>query len=117
MYFPHSFRKSFLVSSGTLASSGTTSALTAGQIGMFAPTSATNSTLAIVAASVSPFYVIQGSYFAADKIGTHGGYKESIKSKLVNPKYISRVIKVSGKSAVNQVVKVSANGTDRKSVV
>jgi hypothetical protein len=110
MYFPHSFRKSFLVSSGTLASGVATSALTAGQIGMYAPTSATNSTLATVAASVSPFYVIQGSYFAADKIGSHGGYKESVKSKLVNPKYISRVISVVGKSAVNQVVKVSANG-------
>jgi len=111
MYFPHSFRKSFLVSSGTLASGVATNALTAGQIGMYAPTSATNSTLATVAAGVTPFYVIQGSYFAADKIGTHGGYKESIKSKLVNPKYISRVIKINGKSAVNQVVRVTANGT------
>lgn len=78
---------------------------------MFAPTSATNSSLAITAASIKPFFVIQGSYFAADKIGSHGGYKESIKSKLVNPKYISRVMKISGKSAVNQVIKVSANGT------
>lgn len=109
MYFPHSFRKSFLVSSGTLASGVTTSALTAGQIGMYAPTSATNSTLATVAAGVTPFTVVQGSYFTNDKIGAHGGYKETVKSKLVNPKYISRVIKVSGKSAVNQVVKVAAN--------
>jgi hypothetical protein len=111
MYFPNAFRKSFLVSSGTLASGVATNALTAGQIGMYAPTSATNSTLATLAASITPFYVIQGSYFSADKIGSHGGYKESIKSKLVNPKYISRVIKISGKSAVNQVVRVTANGT------
>ena len=111
MYFPNAFRKSFLVSSGTLASSVATNALTAGQLGMYAPTSATNSTLATVAASIKPFFVIQGSYFAADKIGAHGGYKESVKSKLVNPKYISRVIKISGKAAVNQVIKVSANGT------
>lgn len=100
-----------MVSSGTLASGVATNALTAGQIGMYAPTSATNSTLATVAASVKPFYVVQGSYFAADKIGSHGGYKESIKSKLVNPKYISRVIRVTAKSAVNQVIKVTANGT------
>lgn len=111
MYFPHCFRKSFLVSSGTLASGVGTSALSAGQIGMYAPTSATNSTLATVAASVSPFFVIQGSYYAADKIGAHGGYKESVKSKLVNPKFISRVIRVVAKSAVNQVVRVTANGT------
>lgn len=99
-----------MVSNGTLASSGLTSALTSGQLGMFAPTSAVNSTLAIASASIKPFFVIQGSYFAADKIGSHGGYKESVKSKLVNPKYISRVMKISGKAAVNQVVKVSANG-------
>jgi hypothetical protein len=111
MYFPNSFRKSFLVSSGTLASGVATNALSAGQIGMYAPTSATNSTLATVAAGVTPFLVIQGSYYAADKIGSHGGYKESIKSKLVNPKYISRVIRVTAKSAVNQVVRVTANGT------
>lgn len=111
MYFPHAFRKSFLVSSGTLASGVATNALTAGQIGMYAPTSATNSTLATVAASVSPFFVVQGSYYAADKIGSHGGYKESIKSKLVNPKYISRVIRIGSKSAANQVIRVTANGT------
>ena len=84
-----------MVSNGTLASSGLTSALTSGQLGMFAPTSAVNSTLAIASASIKPFFVIQGSYFAADKIGSHGGYKESVKSKLVNPKYISRVMKIS----------------------
>ena len=100
-----------MVSSGTLASGVATSALTAGQIGMYKPNSATNSTLETVAASVTPFYVIQGSYFTNDKIGSHGGYKESIKSKLVNPKYISRVMTVAGKAAVNQVVKVTANGT------
>jgi hypothetical protein len=110
MYFPHAFRKSFLVSSGTLASGVATNALTAGQLGMYAPTSATNSTLATVAAGVTPFFVIQGSYFTNDKIGVHGGYKESVKSKLVNPKFISRVIRIPSKSAINQVVRVSANG-------
>ena len=49
----------------------------------------------------------QGSYFAADKIGpVHGGYKESVKSKVINPKYISRLIKVTSDVAQNQIVSV-----------
>lgn len=109
MYFPHAFKKSFLPASMTLASSGSTQNLTAGQVGFFAATSATNSSLAIVSSSTTkPFYFVQGSYFSNDKIGSHGGYKESIKSKMINPKYISRVIKISAKSAQQHVIKVSA---------
>lgn len=111
MYFPNAFKKSFLTASGaiTLASSNSTNALTAGQLGFFAPTSATNSTLAVVSSSTTkPFYFVQGSYFSSDKIGTHGGYKESIKSKLINPRFISRVIKLSAKTAQQHVIKVSA---------
>jgi hypothetical protein len=105
MYFPNAFRKSFLPASTTLASSGSTAALTAGQIGFFDA-----KTYAAVTAQAAPFILAQGSYFAADKIGpVHGGYKESVKSKVINPKYISRLIKVSAKAAVNQIVKVEAN--------
>ena len=113
MYFPNSFKKSYLLPAGTLslASGVGTASLTAGQIGMYAATSATNSTLATLAASVTPFYVVGGSYFTNDKIGSHGGYKETWKSKLINPKFISRVIKLNAKSAFNQVVRVTANGT------
>ena len=109
MYFPNAFRKSFLpdatkLGSG-LASSGTTAALTSGQIGFFdAKTYAALGT----SHQAAPFIIAQGSYFAQDKIGpVHGGYQESVKSKVINPHYVSRVIKVSAKSPVNQVVKVS----------
>jgi hypothetical protein len=106
MYFPHAFRKSFLPASTTLRTSGTTAALTAGQVGFFdAKTFAALST-----GANSPFILAQGSYFAADKIGpVHGGYKESVKSKVINPKYISRLIKVSGKASKNQVIKIDAS--------
>jgi hypothetical protein len=106
MYFPHAFRKSFLPASTTLRTSGTTAALTAGQVGFFdAKTFAALST-----GANSPFILAQGSYFAADKIGpVHGGYKESVKSKVINPKYISRLIKVSGKASKNQIVKIDAS--------
>jgi hypothetical protein len=102
MYFPNAFRKSFLPASTTLASSGSTAALTAGQIGFFDA-----KTFAAVTAQAAPFILAQGSYFASDKIGpVHGGYKESVKSKVINPKYISRLIKVTADAAQNQIVSV-----------
>jgi len=102
MYFPNAFRKSFLPASTTLASSGGTDALTAGQIGFFDA-----KTFQAVTAQAAPFILAQGSYFAADKIGpVHGGYKESVKSKVINPKYISRLIKVTSDVAQNQIVSV-----------
>ena len=105
MYFPNAFRKSFLPASTTLASSGSTAALTAGQIGFFDA-----KTFQAVTAQAAPFILAQGSYFAADKIGpVHGGYKESVKSKVINPKYISRLIKVSSAAPQNQIIKVEAN--------
>jgi hypothetical protein len=109
MYFPHAFRKDFLPALPlTLRTSGTTADLTAGQLGFFnANTFAAQST-----GSVTPFIIAQGSYFTSDKIGpVHGGYKESVKSKLINPKYISRVIKVDAKTAQNQVLKLEVCNT------
>lgn len=105
MYFPHAFRKSFLPASTTLASSGSTADLTAGQIGFFDA-----KTFQAVTAQAAPFILAEGSRFASDKIGpVHGGYKESKKSKAINPKYVSRVIKVSGKAAQNQIIKVEGS--------
>lgn len=100
MYFSHAFRKDFLPASTTLASSGTTADLSAGAIGFFnAKTFA-----ALTSAGATPFILAQGSYFTSDKIGPfHGGYKESVKSKVINPKYVSRVIKVAAKTPLNQI--------------
>ena len=105
MYFPNAFRKSFLPASTTLAASGGTDALTAGQIGFFDA-----KTFQVVSAQAAPFILAEGSRFASDKIGpVHGGYKESKKSKAINPKYVSRLIKVSGKAAKNHIIKVDAS--------
>lgn len=106
MYFPNAFRKSFLPASMTPAPTGiTTAGLAAGQFGFFdAKTFAALGTTA----QAAPFILAEGSRFASDKIGpVHGGYKESKKSKVINPKYISRLIKVSSKTAQNQVITVS----------
>jgi len=83
-------------------SSGSTNSLTAGQVGFFSPDG-----VAVQAASAKPFIIAQGSYFNSDKISPAlGGYKESVKTKMINPKYVSRVIKVTAKQARQTVVQV-----------
>lgn len=83
-------------------SSGSSASLTAGQIGFFSPDG-----VAVQAASAKPFIIAQGSYFNSDKISPAlGGYKESVKTKMINPKYVSRVIKVTAKQARQMVVQV-----------
>ena len=114
MYFPHAFKKSFLpvpengaVALAAAPAVATTANLTAGKLGFFdAKTFAALGT----SAQATPFILAQGSYFTSDKIGpVHGGYKESLKSKAINPKYISRLIKVSAKTAKNHIIKVDAS--------
>jgi hypothetical protein len=113
MYFSHAFRKTLLgvdAGSATLdaVTSGTTSALTAGQLGLF------NQSFTAInyAGSVTkaPFYIVQGSYYKtagySDTIGAHGGYQESVKSKMINPKYITRLFWVQAKAPTQQVVQI-----------
>ena len=104
-YFNHAFCKSFLVGSVQAAAGTATSALTAGQFGLVS-----DSDWQTVEAdnSVVPdhtvgdhYYLVQGSY-RSDIIGgnsTHGGYAESIKSKGINPKYVTRIWKAAASAA------------------
>ena len=114
MYFNHAFRKSFLgkTNGGVLdvRTSGTTAALTAGQIGLFdAKTFGAIGT----AGTGKPFILAQGSYFTEDKIGpVHGGYKESVKSKVINPKYISRVFTTCANQPQTQVISIGWDQVD-----
>jgi hypothetical protein len=111
MLFPNAFKKVFTptVTGGVLTpvAGGTkTEALTAGQIGIFDAKTYAAATAANIGSK--PFMLVQGSLYASDKIGPyHGGYKESIKSKVINPKYISKYFKVAAKTAQNQIVEVS----------
>jgi hypothetical protein len=113
MYFNHAFRKTLLaVDSGSATLSGTTSlatsALAAGQLGIY------NQNFGVIdytgSGTKAPFYLVQGSYYKtsgySDKIGSHGGYQESVKSKMINPKYISRIFWVQSKLPVQQVVQI-----------
>jgi len=112
MYFNHAFRKAFLgkADGGDLdvRTSGTTADLTAGQIGLFDA-----KTFQAVTSSGKPFILAQGSYFTNDKIGpVHGGYTESVKSKVINPKYINRVFTTCAVDPATHVVAVGWNLED-----
>jgi hypothetical protein len=91
-YFPHAYQKALVANS--LATPGTaSSALTAGQLALISATS----NLSVALSTTSPDYAVtplaylaQGSFHTTDKLGPfHGGYQESVKSKGINPKYIS----------------------------
>lgn len=118
MYFNHAFRKTLLaVDSGSttlaVASTGTTSDLSAGTLGIY-DSKFTNIPVTTTTNLSKPFYLVQGSYYKtsgySDKIGSHGGYQESVKSKMINPKYISRIFWVQSKLPVQQVVQIPITG-------
>ena len=100
-YFNHAFNKTFV---GTTTASGvtpgyTTSGISAttdlkkGQFAFFDPTSW--SRVDISNGKCCPVVLVAGSIHPNDKIGPyHGGYSETVKSKTINPKYISRVYRV-----------------------
>jgi hypothetical protein len=105
MYFNHAYRKSFLATDAegelSLRNSGGTNDLTAGQIGLFDA-----NTFQAVTNPTKPFILAQGSWFklTKDKIGPyHGGYQESVKSKVINPKYINKVFVTCSTPPTNQV--------------
>jgi len=93
-YFPHAYQKAFVAgtSSPLITAAGTaSSALTAGQIALIDATSNLSVALSGLSYTTTPLaYLAQGSFHTVDKVGPfHGGYKESVKSKGINPKYIS----------------------------
>ena len=110
-YFNHAFYKTFVATSTQASASVATSALTAGQLGLV--TDSTWQTIAISGGTLpanSLAYLVQGSYYSKDTIGNNpgnGGYQESVKSKGINPKFISRVWATNCISAVQSTASLS----------
>lgn len=110
-YFPHAFQKMLVAGSFQTTTGIASSALTAGQVGVFS--AATNltvdATLTTAAYSTNPLvYIAQGSYHTVDKLGPyHGGYKESVKSKGINPKYISAYYVTEPSNPVQDIVQIA----------
>jgi hypothetical protein len=94
-YFNHAFNKVFVGTTGYVTGTAT-QALTVGQFG-FIPVSWGNAVAGNVTATPvdCPAVLVAGSIYQNDKIGPfHGGYKESVKSKVINPKYITAFYRV-----------------------
>ncbi len=110
-YFNNAFYKTFVATS-TEASEGTaTSALTKAQLSLVKDSDWTSMAIpnAVLPAN-SLAYLVQGSFYSKDKIGNnpgHGGYQESVKSKGINPKYISRVWAADCKTATQATASLS----------
>lgn len=112
-YFNHAFQKVFIGTAGYHnTASETTADLVTLEYGLYdAKTFETYTT-----GTSSPFILASGSIYANDKIGPfHGGYKESNKSKVINPRYITNFWKVeesASTQALTIVGKTDNAGTD-----
>lgn len=110
-YFPNAFKQVFVA--GSFVTDGKTEDLTAGQVGFFNAKTWSAVDLGTATITDSPEVVLaMGSYRTVDKVGTHGGYKESIKSKIISPRSVHRFWKVKGRSAQQQIVQLGWDGDD-----
>jgi hypothetical protein len=108
-YFGHAFQKMFI---GTTALNTTTTDTSADiaedTVGTFALTDCNYNVVSAASADVTagkPLYLVATSVLPNDKIGPfHGGYKETNKSKMINPKYVSDFWRVDDVTPVSQIV-------------
>jgi len=104
-YFNHAFVKCFNPVRVAAASTATID-LVAGEIGLV--TDASWQTATPGAGELG--YIVQGSYHTQDSIGNnpgHGGYTESVKSKGINPRYITRLYSTECIDAVQATSSIS----------
>ena len=67
-------------------------------------------TLDPTAALPGKFYIVQGAYTDQDRIGNnpgHGGYTESIKSKMINAKYVTKLYSTDVQAGANATASLS----------
>ena len=108
-YFNHAFQKAFVGTQGFTDLAG-------GQLGTPGNILATGDfafvdpkTWDLVSAAPTgccPLILASGSLYSKDKIGSHGGYQESNKSKVINPKYINRFYRVDPNQAQQNVINI-----------
>jgi hypothetical protein len=113
-YFPNTFQQTFIMTSG-LATSGKPSTLTAASCGFYNAKTWDAVPLAQASVTQHPKVVFaMGSHrtAAADILGSHGGYKESLKSKVIDPNYVHRVWKVAASASQSHSVKSGWDGVD-----
>lgn len=116
-YFPHAYQKLLLAKSAEAAAGVASSALSAGEVGLLDATTYQSVAIAAQAGGpatslTAPMYILaQGSLHSVDKLGPfHGGYQESVKSKGINPKYVSAIWKSDAAAEVAATLTVEAEG-------
>lgn len=99
-YFNHAYKKMFLAKTVDVTGSLATSALDAGEVGVVDA----SSYVSIAAGTAIPdeFLIVQGNLNTTDTLGgnpLHGGYAESIKSKIIKKNYVTALWSVAGVAA------------------
>ena len=112
-YFNNAFRKTFIMSDyvapvptgpGASAASG---ALTSGQLSLYNARSWDPADVAPATATGCQFIIASGAPYGNDRIGPfHGGYQESIKSKGINPRFITKMWQVPARAAQNSILHI-----------
>ena len=98
-YFNHAFNKVFVGTVGyDNAGTTLTQELITGQFGFMNPNpgnAADANVLVDLGGATCPLVLVSGPLYQNDKIGPfHGGYKETQKSKIINPKYVTAFYRV-----------------------
>ncbi len=110
-YFNHAFKKTMLGSSdfveGAKGKLGTTgNILTKGQFG-FVDKDWNLVDIGSAPTDCCPLTLVAGSLLAKDKIGAfHGGYKETNKSKVINPRYVHKFYRVDDCAPQNHIIAI-----------
>ncbi len=110
-YFNHAFQKAFVgtdgftdLNQGQLGTTG--NILATGQFAFVDPKTWDVQDINAAPTGCCPLILASGSLYERDKIGSHGGYLESNKSKIINPKYINRFYRVDPNQAQQHVINI-----------
>ena len=92
-YFNNAFRKTMLMREYVeVTAKNNTAELEVGELALFDARSFQGIDPAAGDCDPCPFMIVTGSPYANDRIGPfHGGYQETIKSKGINPKYVTKL--------------------------
>jgi len=105
-YFNHAFKKTIVLSEYLQLGAGgisTTQALTPGQVAIFNSETWMEANIG----DCCQFILAAGAPYQQDKVGSHhGGYQASIKSKGINPKYVTKLWRSDGHLAQNAILHI-----------
>lgn len=104
-YFSHAYQK-IMIGNSLKTTVGSLTDLTAGQLGVVGMNHKTIKISDLTTASYATHpmvYLAQGSFHTVDEVGMHSGYLRPVKSKGINPKYVSKVWVSDAKDAQNNI--------------